>query len=60
MLIQDPHIQFCCAVHGCRFGNIAACTVVRRQAIQANKCGESSICSEYRYKSNGNHYAISY
>lgn len=48
VLIDDPHAQHCCLAHGCRFNNNDRCTVVKGTIAQINKCGESSICSEYR------------
>jgi len=46
--IENPHAQHCCNLHGCRFNNIK-CSVVLGIISQINKCGESSICSEYRH-----------
>lgn len=44
----DPHAQFCCLTHGCRFNNNERCSVVTGQVVQLYKCGESAICSEYQ------------
>ena len=43
----NPHAQFCCLTHGCRFNNHDLCPVAKGQIAQINKCGESTICSEY-------------
>lgn len=47
-LVLDPHMEHCCSVHGCRFHNNEKCTVFKGMVAQLHKCGESSICSEYR------------
>lgn len=47
MLTIDPHAQFCCIVHGCRFGNNNLCGVAQGRTMQINKCGTATVCSEY-------------
>lgn len=46
--VDDPHVVHCCLIHGCRFNNSDKCTVFKGIRTQARRCGESSICSEYR------------
>lgn len=47
----NTHREYCCVNHGCRF-NLSQCPVVAKWCKQTNECGNSSICSEYRHRSN--------
>lgn len=56
----DPHSQHCCALHGCRFNNDDKCTVMQGQVKQINRCGESSICSEFNAEDDSDCYDTHY
>lgn len=59
----NPHAQFCCSTHGCRFGDKATCPVACGDVKQINLCGFAAICSEYighsRYAKNAKRSLIS-